>query len=503
MSHRPVINASVSPKGTLETLSQREVQQLSETANGKTYQLFRQCALAILNTGAHSDNAKTILDAYKDFEVRIHQQDRGVRLELINAPADAFVDGYVLSIIGVAMLQMTAALQLSSFWQGMIAASALVGIFFGGFLGGWLTDRLGRRRLFFVGPSLFVLASLAQYGVDSAAALFVLRFLIGVAVGIEYPVATALLVEFLPKKYRGPRLATLTILWFAGAAFAYLVGDLILRSGGEDAWRLVLASTAAIGAVLFLLRIGTPESPRWLLSKGRDADAERVIRQVYGEAFSLENLPEQALERKVTIWHLLYAGYGKRMLFVTLFWTCSVIPVFAVYAFAPKVLLALNLKGDWASYGSVAITLLFVIGCIIATRLINRIGRRCMLLHSFLWSGLALLGLGVFHAGSEATILGLFGAYALFIGGAQVLQLVYPNELFPTEIRAFAVGVGTSLSRVGAAVGTYLVPLSLETLGTAQTMYAAALVTLLGLLVTWALAPETRSLNLQQAASLT
>ncbi|MBN0203832.1 MFS transporter, partial [Pseudomonas aeruginosa] len=95
------------------------------------------------------------------------------------------------------------------------------------------------------------------------------RFLIGVAVGIEYTVATALLVEFLPKKYRGPRLATLTILWFAGAAFAYLVGDLILRSGGEDAWRLVLASTAAIGAVLFLLRIGTPESPRWLLSKGR------------------------------------------------------------------------------------------------------------------------------------------------------------------------------------------------------------------------------------------
>ncbi|MFH4205860.1 pyrimidine/purine nucleosidase domain-containing protein, partial [Acinetobacter baumannii] len=84
-------------KGTLETLSQREVQQLSETANGKTYQLFRQCALAILNTGAHSDNAKTILDAYKDFEVRIHQQDRGVRLELINAPADAFVDGEMIA----------------------------------------------------------------------------------------------------------------------------------------------------------------------------------------------------------------------------------------------------------------------------------------------------------------------------------------------------------------------------------------------------------------------
>src|SRR3546814_7148089 len=84
MNQRHVINASVSPKGSLETLSQREVQQLSEASSGSTYTLFRQCALAILNTGARIDNAKTILEAYDDFEVRIHQQDRGVRLELLN-----------------------------------------------------------------------------------------------------------------------------------------------------------------------------------------------------------------------------------------------------------------------------------------------------------------------------------------------------------------------------------------------------------------------------------
>ncbi len=97
MTSRYVINASVSPKGSLETLSQREVQQLSEASSGTTYTLFRQCALAILNTGARIDNAKTILEAYDDFEVRIHQQDRGVRLELLNAPADAFVDGEMIA----------------------------------------------------------------------------------------------------------------------------------------------------------------------------------------------------------------------------------------------------------------------------------------------------------------------------------------------------------------------------------------------------------------------
>ncbi|MFO3722322.1 MFS transporter [Pseudomonas sp. HLMP] len=427
---------------------------------------------------------------------RFHQ------LLTLRSGGGSFVDGYVLSIIGVAMVQMSAGLGLSSFWQGMIAASALIGIFFGGFLGGWLTDRFGRKRVFFVGPTLFILASLSQFWVESAVALFLLRFSIGIAVGIEYPVATSLLVEFLPKKNRGPRLATLTILWFAGAAFAYILGDVILRQGGDEAWRLVLASPALIGALLLLVRIGTPESPRWLLSKGRADEAEAVIRQVYGNGFSLRNLPEEPEQKKPSFLSLLHSGYGKRMLFVTMFWTCSVIPVFAVYAFAPKVLAALNLKGDWASVGSVAITLLFVVGCIIATRLINTLGRRSMLIHSFCWSGLALLGLGVFHAGSEMVILGLFGAYALFIGGAQVLQLVYPNELFPTEIRAGAVGVGTSMSRIGAAVGTWLVPMALDSYGIAFTMYAAAIVTLVGLVFSWALAPETRSLNLQQAASL-
>ena len=94
---RHVVNVSVTPRGSMEILSQREVQKLSEVGSGSTYQLFRQCALAILNTGARVDNAKTILEAYADFEVYIHQLDRGVSLELRNAPADAFVDGQMIS----------------------------------------------------------------------------------------------------------------------------------------------------------------------------------------------------------------------------------------------------------------------------------------------------------------------------------------------------------------------------------------------------------------------
>ncbi|EOZ9291423.1 MFS transporter [Serratia marcescens] len=424
------------------------------------------------------------------------------RLLTVRSGGGSFVDGYVLSIIGIAMMKVSPALGLSAFWEGLIAASALIGIFFGGFIGGALTDRLGRRVLYFVGPTLFVVCSLAQYWVQSGEVLFALRFMNGVAVGIEYPVATAFLVEFLPKKNRGPCLATLTILWFAGAAVAYLAGEAILNFGGPDAWRLTLASTAVIGALLFIVRLGPPESPRWLLSKGRHAEAEAIIRRVYGPEFGLDNLPVQAESKNLSFANLLHSGYGKRMAFVAIFWTCSVIPVFAVYAFAPKVLDALHLRGNWASYGSVAITLLFVVGCVIATRLINVLGRRKLLLHSFLWSGLALLLLGFLRDGPSAVILLMFGLYALFIGGAQVLQLVYPNEIFPTEIRAGAVGVGTSLSRIGAAVGTWLVPLSLQNIGIGPTMYIAAAITFFGLIVSWFMAPETNARSLEDASSL-
>lgn len=424
------------------------------------------------------------------------------QLMSIRAGGGWILDGYVLSIIGVAIVQFSQHLQLDTFWQGMVAASAMLGTFCSGFLGGWLTDIVGRRRLFFVGPILFILGSVGTFWAESAMALFVLRFLVGVGVGLEYPVAGSLLTEFLPQKHRGKRLAALTILWFAGAALAYIVGNLILASGGDAAWRLVLASPAVLGVLLFVLRLGTPESPRWLISKGRLTEAEQIIRKVYGPEFSLKNVPEETAEAKVSLKDLLRSGYGKRMLFVSVFWSAAVVPMFAVYSFAPIVLKALNLDGEWASLGSIAITLLFVVGCILATRLIDTMGRRRLIIQSFLWSSLALLALGMFSHGSEMLVLVLFGAYAVFIGGAQVLELVYPNELFPTEVRAFAVGMGSSMSRIGSAAGTWLVPISLQSLGIANTMYAAAIVSFIGLLVSVWLAPETRNMTLNQAASL-
>lgn len=96
MQEFKTIDTSITALGSLEVLSQVEVTQLKEAGENGLYELFRCCVLAILNTGSHSDNAKTILQAYPDFYIDIVQQDRGIRLNLFNAPEDAFVDGVMI-----------------------------------------------------------------------------------------------------------------------------------------------------------------------------------------------------------------------------------------------------------------------------------------------------------------------------------------------------------------------------------------------------------------------
>jgi predicted Rossmann-fold nucleotide-binding protein len=93
------INALVSPEGSLEILSNFEVNRLKDRSEGGLYRLFRQCALAVLNTGVETDDCKTLMEAHADFDVRLVPQPRGLKLELVNAPAHAFVDGQMLRAI--------------------------------------------------------------------------------------------------------------------------------------------------------------------------------------------------------------------------------------------------------------------------------------------------------------------------------------------------------------------------------------------------------------------
>ncbi|MGW2765710.1 MFS transporter [Streptomyces sp. NPDC001275] len=409
-----------------------------------------------------------------------------------------FLDGLILGVIGVALTQIGPRWHLSGLWEGLLAAAALCGLLIGGTVFGYVTDRFGRHIMYTIDLAAIVVFSVAQAFVTGPEQLLVLRFLIGVAVGADYPIATSLLAEFSPRKHRGAMLGLLTVMWSVGSAAAYLIGDLLLRLG-PDGWRWLLACPAVPAAILVLLRIGTPESPRWLLSQGRVEEAEAVMRKVFGPGAGVADLGTPAQPARFSA--VFRGAYGRRTAFVSIFWACSVMPIYAIYAFGPQLLAAMGLSGDSGTLGSVAISLVFLVGCLVFLPLLNRAGRRPVLVSTFAAATVPLLLLGFFPGLPTVAAGLLFAAYAIAIGGPTLLQWIYPNELFPTEIRATAVGVGTGFSRIAAAVGTFLTPLALEHWGVGATLLLAGIVSAVGTLVSIAMAPETRGVSLEASSA--
>ena len=129
-----------------------------------------------------------------------------------------FIDGYILGIIGTVIGTIATDLNISVFWEGLIAASALLGIFIGGPLGGWAADKYGRKPLFMADILLFLFASALQFFVDSPDQLFWVRLLMGIAIGDEYSVGWPLMSEFAPARLRGRLLALSEVAWYVGTA---------------------------------------------------------------------------------------------------------------------------------------------------------------------------------------------------------------------------------------------------------------------------------------------
>ncbi|WP_406273974.1 MFS transporter [Nocardia sp. NBC_00881] len=414
-----------------------------------------------------------------------------------------FLDGYVLSIVSVAVAGMTDDLHLSVFMLSAIGAAALVGILVGAAVFGPITDKIGREVMYILDVVVLVGASLLSAFAATSWQVLVLRFVIGLAIGADYPIATSLLAEWLPRHNRGRMLGALIVFWYVGATAAYVVGLAIIHFGGDDLWRWILVSSAIPGVVVLLMRIGTPESPRWLVQRDRKDAARRVISKVFGDtvdadaAVAAEVIAAGNPEQRASLRTVFRGRNLRRITFCGLFFLCQVTPLFAIYTFGPVILQAFGLnEGVMAYVGSALISLLFLIGCVPALRWVDSWGRRPLIVWSFGLMAIPLAVLGIAPTAPIVVIVICFCLYALFSGGPNVLDWTYPSELFPTEVRATAIGISTGISRIGAAVGTFLLPVSLDEIGVGPTMLIGAALTVVGFVACLAWAEETKDTNL-------
>ncbi|MGH7910330.1 MAG: MFS transporter [Candidatus Dormibacteraceae bacterium] len=411
------------------------------------------------------------------------------------------LDGYDLGEISVVLALLIAPeLHMSPIWTGLIGSSSLLGIFLGGPIFGWFTDRFGRRRLFTADLVVFIVASLLQFLVQSDWQLFVVRIVLGLAIGAECSVGAPILSEFVPRSRRGNRLATLEVCWYLGYLASVVAAYALILIPGIG-WRLVLASSAVPALVTLLLRMGMPESPRWLMSQGREPEARAIIdRYLGGEAsFQGEDYAGELQETQANFVRLFSRQYLSRTLFLCIFWSCLVAPYFAIFTFANEVLKDMRLSNPVA--GQIAINGVAAVGCITGMLVVERIGRRTLLIGTFWISAIALAVTIWSGLPGWGTVLA-FMVFSFFNASAAVLCAIYPNELFPTELRGSGAGIGSAASRVGAAVGTFLLPVGLSTIGIGPSMAIGAAILVLGAVVSHLWAPETTGQTLTVASGV-
>lgn len=249
----------------------------------------------------------------------------------------SFLDGYVISLVGVALTQLTPQLGLVASETAAIGAASLVGILFGSFLGGALTDRLGRRKMFIVDVVAIAAFSLLGMFAVEPFQLVASRFFIGLFIGADYPIATSLIAEFTPQRYRAISMGIVSASWYLGATAAAFVGYGLY--GFDDGWKWMLGSAVIPCVILLVGRHDIPESPRWLLQKGRVEEARAVVLKVFGPGVELE--PES--EGRSSVRKVFERGYCARTAFLGIMILCQVVPMYAVYTFGPDIMVAFGL----------------------------------------------------------------------------------------------------------------------------------------------------------------
>lgn len=386
-------------------------------------------------------------------------------------------------------------LHLSALWEGLIGSSALIGIFIGGPLGGWLADKLGRRPMFTIDLAIFLVGSIAQFFVSNAWELFLVRALMGVAIGADYAIGWPLLAEFAPARLRGKLLSIAELVWYLGYLISYVVGY-VLTVSSLAGWHVILGMSTVPTVIVLLMRLGTPESPRWLMSQGRhdeamalaaeymehdehhDLHSSKAGEQGFGRLFSRDNI--------------------KATMFVSIFWLCNVTPYFAIGSFAPVVLEKLGIKD--ALTGGLMLNGISVLGVVITVMFVEHVGRRKLGIPPFFISAAALMSIALFSHGSPTIILVAFLTFSLVNAISTTLCGVYPGEVFPTEIRGSGVGFATAFSRVGAALGTFFLPTVINSYGINVALMIAAGICLFGGVVSYVLAPETKGKLLSEVS---
>lgn len=368
---------------------------------------------------------------------------------------------------------------------GLLISAGYLGQLIGAIFFGWLAERYGRLRSLTWTIAVIAVLSVACAFARDVESLAALRFLQGLGLGGEVPIALAYVNEFARAERRGRFVLIFQCIFPVGIVVVSLVSIYVVPHWGWQ-WMFIIGAVPAILAAV--LRRVLPESPRWLATKGRLAEADRVVSELEAKISEgkplppLPAVPDVAAEQRAT-WRDLFAGiYLQRTVVVWVAWFVAAFVGYGITIWLPTIYRTVyKLPIQTSLQLSFVANIALVAGVLTMTYAVDRTGRRPGFSAAFALAALPLLVLWLMGPATSVLPVVIFTTIASYFASMLQLGLVlYASEVYPTRIRALGSGLASSWTRVGSMVGQPIVGLVLQRADIAAVFLLLGVVSLVG-----------------------
>lgn len=412
------------------------------------------------------------------------------------------VGAALATLVGIIipLIQILRHPELTSFQQGMVGCTSLIGIMLGSLLFGRLSDKYGYLFFFRLCPLLVLFASLFAFFMDDLSGLMIGLFFMGLGIGGEYSLDSDYISEVMPRHWELFMVGVAKASSSLGNILVALICFFLLKNWQDPRlWNGLLLLISILAFVMLLSRLRFAQSPGWLIAHGRPEEAEKAVRYLLGRDVvigEIKNRPQKKDLPKVTWVDLFKKENLKRVLFSGIPWACEGVGVYGVGVFMPVLIMALGLESASESafhriLSSVEITTyinLFILpGFAIGLFLVNRWYHVRTQVWGFV---LCSIGLIIMLAGYKmhwpvAVTIGGFMMFELFLNaGPHLMTFIIPPQIYTVAERGSGSGLAAAFGKLGAVIGVLFMPLLLKWGGAELVLWVVIAVHIIGALVT-------------------
>ncbi len=402
-----------------------------------------------------------------------------------------FVDAYDFTSLGIGVDSLREQLSLTPFQLGSVTAIMALGALVGALGGGYITDRLGRFKTFVIDLILLVFAAIGAALAWDLWSLLFFRFLLGVGVGMDFPVALSFIAEFTNSRTKGKYVNLWQAMWYlAAASTGLLMLPLFFIGVEENLWRWAVGLGAVPAMIVLVLRlIYIDESPMWAAHNQGLHEAARILEKNYDVRVTVDPLQEATTARsRVSLGAIFQKGLRARTALSSIIASTQSMEYFAVGFYLPSIAVLIFGAGQegalYAILGAIVFNLFGIAGGFTQSFFTQKLGIWRLAFIGYCIAATSLLVVGItgdiIPTYLGALLIGIFIFGHSFGPGSQGMTMATLS--YPTQFRGVGSGWGQTMVRVGSIMGFYVFPLVLAAAGLTRTLLFLTIVPVIGLI---------------------